>query len=128
MQPEMRELSDKISGVELKMTEKLGDILAEMRGMNATAVATFDRMKEVQVDMEKVKETSTKAMDSTNSAHKRLDSQASELKEVEANIKPLVESDLLNRVKGIETNIRWVAITVIGAVILALMSLIFKGG
>lgn len=117
MQGDLKELSDKIVGVELKVTEKLGEVLAGISGMNATMTATFDRVKEVQSDMEKVKEKSTKALDSTNSAHKRLDT-------LEKEMKPLTDSNMVDRINKIEANFRWVVTTVIGAVILAVLGFI----
>lgn len=129
--PEYKELSDKIGNVELKMTEKLGEVLAEMRGLGANITASLDHIKEMRADMERVKELATKAKDSTDSAHKRLDKQEGDMKAIEANMKPITEANVVERLKGLETTVRWAATTVIGAIIAGAIAALFffaKGG
>lgn len=128
MQPEYKDLSDKIGNVELKMTEKLGEVLAEMRGLSANITSSLDHIKEMRVDMDKIKEVAKDAKNSTDSAHKRLDKQENDMRQLENSMQPLQESNLVDRIKSLETTVRWVATTVIGALLLAAIGIMLKGG
>lgn len=110
---EYRELADKISRVEVTMAEKIGEVLASVRGLDATLKSGLEQIGTMREDVEKVKEMATKAKDSTDSAHKRIDA-----------LRPLSEANLVERVKGLETIVRWAATLIIGAVILAVLGVV----
>jgi CHASE3 domain sensor protein len=120
MSDDYKELTDKIGRVEITMTEKLGEVLASVRELGAEMRNAVNQVRDMRVDVERVKDMATRAKDSTDSAHKRLDE-----------LKPIKEANLVKRVENIESTIKWVSTTVIGAVILAVLGLVFvksKGG
>lgn len=115
-----RDLSDKIGRVEITMTEKLGEVLGSVRELSATMRSGLDQIGAIRADMEKVKEKATKAEDSTNSAHKRLDE-----------MKHIKDANLVERVRDLEASNRKLVWTVLGALITGSIGLLFffaKGG
>jgi uncharacterized coiled-coil DUF342 family protein len=86
----------------------------------------MDGIRDLQRKVEEVHDTSKEALQSTIAAHKRLD----ELREIEDISKQGMQSaDMANqRLDKVDKIIFWVSTTVIGSLILGLITIIIKGG
>lgn len=110
---EYRELSDKIERVKDELVSQMTTVLVEMGKLSATVTSGLSIIGDLKSDVDKIKEISTKAKDSTESAHKRLDE-----------LIPLRDANLIDRVKRMEDINKFIGVTVGGAIILAIMGLI----
>jgi hypothetical protein len=118
---EYRELSKEIGQVKLTMTEKLGEVLASVRELGATMKAGMDQIHDMREDLEKVKEVATRAKDSTDSAHIRLN----EFIIATADVPKIPAIDA--RVTKLEKIVFWGGTTILTGVIVAGLSVIIKG-
>lgn len=128
---EIKDLSDKISQVNIDMTREMGKMqievsatMGEVRGTLSQIVAKMEAMELVKRDLQEVRDLGRDSFQSTKSAHLRID-------EVNTEIKPLIESNVLDRTAKLESNIRW-TVTTLAVFILGLVGfwiqLQIKGG
>lgn len=110
--------------VELKLTEKIGEVLSKVSEMSAHMASSLEHIRDMRQDLERAKETASRAKESTDSAHLRLN-------KVDLEIKPLTDANIIERLRSLEMTVRWGATTIIGAIILGGIGALFyfaKGG
>lgn len=110
MSPETKELYNKISEVELTMTKAMGEINSNIKELSVTVKAATEQLRDANKEIGEIKLTAADAKQRADGAHKRNDS-------TDEKLKPLVEANLIERVKKLEDNNRWVVVTV-GAILL----------
>lgn len=113
MEPNYRELSDKIERVKDDIGGHIQQLAVEVGKLGVTITTGLAGMQDMKTDISTVKDLATRAKDSTDSAHKRIDA-----------LRPVSEANLVERVKSLETTVRWVATLIIGAVVLAVLGVV----
>jgi len=109
-----KELRGEIQNVSKDLSDKMYSISMQM----STLVGKFDVLQSMKTDLDQARDTAKEAFSQAKSSHKRLDG-------VEADLKPLGEANIVNRLKGIESTIKTLAITIVTALVGGAIGLLF---
>lgn len=106
--------------------QKIGEQLVNVRIELGQLSTKMDAIKDMSKKLDDVENVSNKAMESTKQAHHRLD----EIKRNEPTITDAISTANSNqtRIEKIEKWFSWLATTVFGAIILAIIGFLVTGG
>lgn len=123
-QPEYKELSEKIEGVKDTLGKQMTDVLVKI-GELTVSVQSLSGIKN---EIENVRDTARDADSRSRQAHKRIDRIETEINPMieHVNKQPEINTSHAERITKLETMNKWVATSIIGAIIVAIMNLILK--